>query len=51
MNVVQARSLIQKHANDPHFKVVDVRSGMERGQGYIPDSIHVPLSDIETRLK
>jgi len=24
---------------------------MERGQGYIPDSIHVPLSDIETRLK
>lgn len=42
--------LAEKMMKEPNVVVVDVRTEEERKISRIPNSIHVPVSDIENRL-
>ena len=46
----EAHQMMQENKDNPQFKVVDVRTALERCISYIPDTQHVPSSDIEDRL-
>jgi rhodanese-related sulfurtransferase len=50
VNVTEAEEMMKTNQNNPAFKVIDVRTGMERWMSRIPNSEHVPLSDLESRL-
>jgi len=50
INVEEAEKMIQQNVNNPKFKVIDVRTGLERSLSFIPGSEHVPLSDVESRM-
>jgi rhodanese-related sulfurtransferase len=50
INADEASKLIDQNRDNPKFKVVDVRTGLERSISHIPNSSHVPVSDIESRL-
>lgn len=51
VSAAQAEKMIHENMNNPKFVIVDVRTEGERKASRLPNSIHVPLSDIELRLK
>lgn len=42
-----ALKLIAQNAQNPKFKVIDVRTPQERAASFIPNSHHVPLNNLE----
>jgi rhodanese-related sulfurtransferase len=50
VSAAQAEKMIHENINNPKFVLVDVRTEPERKAARLPDSIHVPLSDIEYRM-
>jgi rhodanese-related sulfurtransferase len=50
VSVAEAEEMIKINQNNPNFKVIDVRTGMERCMSRIPNSEHVSLSDLDSRL-
>jgi rhodanese-related sulfurtransferase len=50
ISVKTAVKLIAQNIKNPKFKVVDVRTPAERAVSFIPNSSHIPLSDLEQSL-
>lgn len=50
VSVKTAVKLIAQNAKNPKFKLVDVRTPEERAISFIPNSSHIPLSDLEKSL-
>jgi len=44
--VKQAFKLISQNANNPKFKIIDVRTQSERNAIHIPNSYNITLSEI-----
>lgn len=48
--LVETISWNELAAAKDQFTIIDVRSAEERQQGYIPDSIHIPLDELRQRI-
>jgi rhodanese-related sulfurtransferase len=42
----EAEEMMAANRTNPHFKVIDVRTTLERWISHIPNSEHVPLMDL-----
>lgn len=46
ISVKTALKMIAQNANNPKFKVIDVRTPAERAASFIPNSTHIPLAEL-----
>lgn len=50
VNAEEAEKLIKQNEKNPNFKIIDVRTCLERRLSYMPGSEHIPSMDLEDRI-
>lgn len=47
---ITVSEVLEKEANGEKLNLVDVREAEEVAQGIIPNAVHIPLGEVESRL-